>query len=55
MKNYEVWEGDHHVFVSEWDNYEDAREERDRLNSEHNRDYFLKKNTPRGKLVEVRR
>ena len=55
MKTYEVWEGDHYLFVSDHDTFDEARQERDRLNREHNRDYYLRKNTPDGKLNEISR
>ena len=41
-KYYEIWEGDHYVFVSKHDTLEEARAECDRLNREANRDYFIK-------------
>lgn len=40
-KPYEIWDGDHASWVSSWNDLDDARIERDRLNQKFNRDFYI--------------
>jgi len=54
MKPYEIWEGDHSVWVSSWNELWDAVKERDRLNEKFNRDFYIKRNNPDGTVSRLK-
>ncbi|GEM_PF-4261886 len=52
MKPYEVWEGDHFLYVSSWSDLGEASNEAECLNTTQDLGYFIRKINESGQYLD---